>query len=220
MSKETVYSEDPEKMAIKWHKEGAERLHLVDLDGAIKGRPVNKKVIERIAKSVPIPIELGGGIRDIKTIEDYLGVGIRYVILGTVAFKDPDFVAQACSKFPDRIILGIDAKDGHVAVEGWVEETDMMPVEMAKRYEALGISTIIYTDILRDGMGTGPNVEATKNLAEAIHIPVIASGGISGIDDVSRVSNISSYGVMGMITGKALYEGTLDLSEAIGLLKN
>jgi len=220
MSKETVYSEVPEEMAIKWYEDGAERLHLVDLDGAISGRPINREVIRDIVNAVPIPIQLGGGIRDIKTIEVYLELGIHQIILGTVAFKDPEFVTLACKKFPGRIILGIDAKEGHVAVEGWTEETDMSPEEMAKSYEALGISAIIYTDIQRDGMSTGPNVEATKDLAEAINIPVIASGGISGIDDVAKISAISECGVIGMITGRALYEGTLNLAEAIRFLKN
>jgi len=219
MSKETVYSEIPEDMAIKWHEDGAERLHLVDLDGAISGKPVNKEVIRRIVAAVPIPVQLGGGIRDIKTIDVYLELGIHQIILGTVAFKDPEFVARACKEFPDKIILGIDAKKGHVAVEGWTEETNITPVGMAKRYEALGISAIIYTDIQRDGMGTGPNVEVTKDLAEAVKIPVIASGGISGIDDVAKISAISESGVIGMITGRALYEGTLNLAEAIRFLK-
>ena len=219
MSKETVYSEVPQEMAIKWFNEGAERLHLVDLDGAVEGRPVNSEVIENIVNAVQIPIQLGGGIRDLKTIEAYLNLGIHQVILGTVAYKDPEFVTLACREFPDRVILGIDAKKGNVAVEGWTEETDISPIRMAKDYESLGISKIIYTDIQRDGMRTGPNVEATKDLAEAVEIPVIASGGISGIDDVAKILTLSGYGVTGMITGKAIYEGTLNLSDAIGLVK-
>jgi len=219
MSKETVYSENPEDMAIKWYEDGAEKLHIVDLDGAIRGRPVNREVIKGIVNAVPVPVQLGGGIRDIKTIDLYLELGVHQIILGTVAFKDPEFVAKACKEFPDKIILGIDAKKGHVAVEGWTEETSMSPEEMAKKYEALGISAVIYTDIQRDGMGTGPNVEATKDLSEAINIPVIASGGISGIDDVVKISAISECGVIGMITGRALYEGTLNLAEAIEFLK-
>ena len=219
MSKETVYSEVPQEMAIKWFNEGAERLHLVDLDGAVEGRPVNSEVIENIVNAVQIPIQLGGGIRELKTIEAYLELGIHQVILGTVAYKDPEFVTLACREFPDRVILGIDAKKGNVAVEGWTEETDISPIRMAKDYESLGISKIIYTDIQRDGMRTGPNVEATKDLAEAVEIPVIASGGISGIDDVAKILTLSGYGVTGMITGKAIYEGTLNLSDAIGLVK-
>jgi len=220
MSKETVYSEVPEEMAVKWFKQGAERLHLVDLDGAVHGEPVNREVIRNIVEAIPIPIQLGGGIRNIKTVENYLALGIHQIILGTVAYKNPDFVNLACKKFPDKIILGIDAKKNHVAVEGWTEETDMTPVEMAGRYEEVGISAIIYTDIHRDGMSTGPNVQATGALAKAINIPVIASGGISDIDDVANLLTLSDLGVTGMITGKALYEGTLDLSEAIKLVKD
>jgi len=219
MSKETVYSQVPQEMAIKWYEKGAERLHIVDLDGAVKGRPVNSEVIRSIVHAIPIPIQLGGGIRDIQTIETYLDLGIHQIILGTVAYKDPEFVSLACKTFPERIIIGIDARKGQVAVEGWTEETDMTPEELAKKYEQMGISAIVYTDIQRDGMGTGPNVQATQDLAKAIDIPVIASGGISGIGDVKKILPLSKYGVMGMITGKALYEGTLDLTEAIELIK-
>ncbi len=219
MSKETVYSEIPEEMAVKWHEKGAERLHVVDLDGAVGGRPVNEEAIQRIVSAIPIPVQLGGGIRDIQTIETYLNIGVQQVILGTVAYKNPDFVTLASEKFPDRIILGIDAQNGLVAVEGWTEETDLSPAKMAKSYEGLDISAIIYTDIKRDGMGTGPNVEATRELAETVKIPVIASGGISGIDDVAKLLTIADSGVIGMITGRALYEGTLDLTDAIKLTK-
>jgi phosphoribosylformimino-5-aminoimidazole carboxamide ribotide isomerase len=219
MSKETVYSQAPHEMAIKWYEKGAERLHLVDLDGAIKGKPVNSEVIRSIAQAIPIPIQLGGGIRDMETIETYLNLGIHQIILGTVAYKDPAFVSLACQRFPKKIIIGIDAKKGQVAVEGWTEETDVSPEELAKRYEEMGISSVIYTDIQRDGMSTGPNVQATKELAKAIGIPVIASGGISGMDDVKKIIPLSEHGVIGMITGKALYEGTLDLSKAIALIK-
>jgi len=220
MSDETIYSEFPEEIGIRWHNEGAERIHLVDLDGAVKGRPVNSEAIRKIVNAVPIPIQLGGGIRDIKTLESYLDLGISQVILGTIAYREPEFVIDACGRFPGRIILGIDANKGRVAVEGWIEKTDMTPVEMAKKYESVGISAIIYTDIQRDGMGSGPNIMATRELAEATNIPIIASGGISGIDDVVRLLSLSGHGVIGMITGKALYEGTLNLSEAIRLTKN
>jgi phosphoribosylformimino-5-aminoimidazole carboxamide ribotide isomerase len=220
MSKETVYSEIPEEMAVKWYEKGAERLHIVDLDGAVGGKPVNAKAIEKIVNAIPIPVELGGGIRDIETVESYLNLGVHWIILGTVAYKDPDFVTLACERFPDRIILGIDAKNGLVAVEGWTEETDLTPANMAKSYQGLDISAIIYTDIKRDGMGTGPNVDATRELAETVKIPVIASGGISGIDDVAKLLTIADSGVIGMITGRALYEGTLDLANAIKLTKS
>jgi phosphoribosylformimino-5-aminoimidazole carboxamide ribotide isomerase len=220
MSEETVYSGAPEAMATKWFEEGAEKLHLVDLDGALAGRPVNSQVIKRIVGSIPIHIQLGGGIRDLETIDAYLDLGIHQVILGTVAFKNPGFVADACQKFPNRIILGIDAKKDHVAVEGWTEETDLSPIEMASRYESVGISAIIYTDIHRDGMSAGPNVAATEKLAKGVTVPVIASGGISGIEDVAKVMKLSKYGVTGVITGRALYERTLDLAEAIELTKS
>lgn len=220
MSQETVYSNIPAEMAKKWFDEGAEKLHIVDLDGAVGGRPVNKDVVKDIVDSVPIPVQLGGGIRNIQTIDVYLDIGVNNVILGTAAYKDPDFMNEACLKYHDRIILGIDAKNGHVAVEGWVEETDITAENMAMKYEPLGISAIIYTDIQRDGMSTGPNLKATKKLAQAIEIPVIASGGISGIEDVINLQGIADFGVIGMITGKALYEGTLDLSEAIKKAKN
>ena len=219
MSKETIYSDTPEEIAIKWFEMGAERLHLVDLDGAVKGRPINGDAIYKIARAISIPIQLGGGIRNSDTIEAYLDLGIHQVILGTVALKNPEFVHLACQKFPEGIILGIDAKMGMVAIEGWTEETDVTSVEMAKKYETAGISAIIYTDIQRDGMGSGPNVEATQELAKAVKIPVIASGGISNIDDVTNLLSLSKYGVTGMITGRALYEGSLDLKEAIKITK-
>lgn len=219
MSKETVYSQAPHEIAVKWYEKGAERLHIVDLDGAIQGRPINSEVIRSIVHAIPIPIQLGGGIRDIQTIETYLELGIHQIILGTVAYKDPEFVSLACKRFPEKIIIGIDAKRGQVSVEGWTQETDMTPEGLAKKYEGMGISAIVYTDILRDGMSTGPNVKATKDLAKAINVPVIASGGISGMDDVKKILPLSKYGVMGMITGRALYEGTLDLAEAVELLK-
>jgi len=220
MCKETVYSEFPEEMAAKWFEKGAERLHLVDLDGAVEGRPVNGEVIKNIIKTIPIPIQLGGGIRNMRTLEAYLSLGVHQIILGTVAYKDPEFVTLSCQEFPGRIILGIDAKRDHVAVEGWTEETDLSPLEMARKYEAVGISAIVYTDIQRDGMSTGPNVNATGALAKVVKIPVIASGGISGIDDVEKILTLSKDGVIGMITGKALYEGTLELARAIKLTKN
>jgi phosphoribosylformimino-5-aminoimidazole carboxamide ribotide isomerase len=191
----------------------------VDLDGAVERRPVSGEIVKKIVNAVPIPIQIGGGIRDVQTIKSYLDLGVEQIILGTVAFKDPGFIATACEKFPGRIILGIDAKEGRVAIEGWTEETGISPIEMARRYESLDISSIIYTDIKRDGMGTGPNIEATRDLAESIDIPVIASGGISGIDDVKTVLSLERYGVTGMITGRALYEGTLRLADAIKILK-
>jgi len=219
MTDETVFSEVPEEMAVKWFEQGAERLHIIDLDGAVQGRPVNNLTIKRIVNAIPIPIQLGGGVRDMDALEAYYNIGIHYMILGTVAYKDPEFVMQACDRFPGRIILGIDARKDRVAVEGWTEEIDSSPVELAKKFEATGVTSIIYTDIHRDGMRTGPNVDATKALARAVEIPVIASGGISGISDVLGILTLSEDGVVGMITGRALYDGSLDLAEAIGVCR-
>lgn len=219
LNEETVFSDVPEQMAVKWFDMGAERLHLVDLDGAVQGRPVNSDTIKRIIEAVPIPVELGGGIRDMKTLEAYLELGLSYVILGTVAYKDPKFALSACARFPGKIILGIDARDNRVAVEGWTEDSDLTPVNLARQFDQAGISAIIYTDIRRDGMRTGPDIEGTKSLAKAVNTPVIASGGISGISDVEDIIPLESDGVIGMITGRALYDGSLDLSEAIRACK-
>ncbi|MFC1823002.1 1-(5-phosphoribosyl)-5-[(5-phosphoribosylamino)methylideneamino]imidazole-4-carboxamide isomerase [Thermodesulfobacteriota bacterium] len=215
MSEETVYSEDPAAMAVKWAELGAERLHLVDLNGAVRGEPVNKGVIGRIAKAVSIPIQLGGGIRNMSTLESYFTLGVHQAILGSAAHRDPEFFRRACREFPGKIILGIDAKEDHVAIEGWTEETNLTPVELAKRFEAEGIWAVIYTDIQKDGMKTGPNIPATEALSRAVEIPVIASGGISDIHDVEEILELSSSGVIGMITGRAIYDGTLDLQTAI-----
>lgn len=219
LSDETIFSNTPEDMAVRWFEQGAKRLHLVDLDGAFQGKPVNKTAIEKIIRAVPVPIQLGGGIRDMDTIKAYFDLGLHYLILGTVAHKDPKLVEEACDKFPGQILLGIDAKDDRVALEGWTEEIVLTPVELAKRFEGVSMTAVIYTDIHRDGMKTGPNVDATRALATAIQIPVIASGGISTISDVFEVSTLSENGVMGMITGRALYDGSLDLVEAIRVVE-
>ncbi len=215
MSDETVFSDTPEEMALKWFEQGAERLHMVDLDGAVHGRPVNQEVIKRIVSAIPIPVQLGGGIRDMPTLEAYFELGLHYIILGTVAYKDPEFVKQACDEFPGRIIIGIDARGDRVAVEGWTEEVSLTPVKIAEQFEGDDVSAIVYTDIHRDGMKTGPNVEGTRAMARSTLIPVIASGGISGIRDVLDIMPLSEDGVIGMITGRALYDGALDLAEAI-----
>ena len=215
MSDETIFSNAPEDMAVRWVEQGAKRLHLVDLDGASQGKPVNKSTIEKIIRAVPVPIQLGGGIRDRDTIKSYFDLGLHYLILGTAAHKDPGLVEEACDKFPGQIVLGIDAKENRVALEGWREEIVLTPVELAKRFEDVSLTAVIYTDIHRDGMKTGPNVDATRALAAEIQTPVIASGGISSISDVSKLSTLSESGVIGMITGRALYDGSLDLVEAI-----
>ncbi len=215
MEDETVYSDAPEEMAIRWVSQGAERLHLVDLDGAVQGKPVNREAAGRITSAVSVPVQLGGGVRSLDTIEAYLEAGVTQVILGTSAIKDPDFTETACREFPGRIILGIDARGERVAVEGWTEETGLSPSAICMRYQDLGVSAVIYTDILRDGMETGPNLEGARALARSLEIPVIVSGGISGIRDVARVARLARDGVAGMITGRALYQGTLDLRSAV-----
>jgi phosphoribosylformimino-5-aminoimidazole carboxamide ribotide isomerase len=213
--RETVYGSDPVEVALRWAGKGAERIHIVDLDGSREGRPVNDAVIRQILSSVSIPIELGGGIRDIGTVDYYIGLGVQWTILGTAALKNRDFVGEACRRFPGRIILGIDAKDGKVAVEGWTEATGADALEVAKRYEGIGLAAIVYTDISRDGMETGVNVTATERLARSVEIPVIASGGVAGIGDIERLLAAAASGILGVITGKALYTGALDLEEAI-----
>jgi phosphoribosylformimino-5-aminoimidazole carboxamide ribotide isomerase len=219
MSEETVYSDDPVQMAGTWYSKGAERIHLVDLDGAVEGKRVNGEVIRNIARSVPVPVELGGGIRNLASIEFYLEAGVEWVILGTVACKNPEMVEEACRRFPGHVMLAIDARAGRVAVEGWTEDTERSAIEVARPFDGRGIAAVIYTDIQRDGMSVGPNLRATGEMAKALKTPVIASGGISGLEDIRKVMTLSGQGVMGVITGRALYEGTLDLGEAIRMSK-
>ncbi len=219
MEKDTVYSDDPAAMARHWQDEGGEFLHLVDLDGAFAGVPKNREAIEAIVAAVDIPTELGGGIRDLKTIEAYLKLGVDRVILGTVAKENPQLVAEACRRFPGQIVVGIDARNGLVAVRGWAEVTEKKAIDLAREMEGFGVTAIIYTDIARDGMMQGPNLEATAALAEAISIPVIASGGVSSLDDIRNLLQIEASGVEGVITGKAIYSGALNLREAVELTK-
>ena len=214
MEDETVFSDDPVEMAHRWVSQGARRLHLVDLNGAFAGEPVNGEAIRAIASSCPdLPIQVGGGIRDEATIGAYLNAGVRFCIVGTQAVKEPEFVARACKSFPGHVIVGLDAKDARVAIEGWAEITEHRVEDLAKRFEDDGVSAIVYTDIGRDGMMTGPNVEATRTLAEALSIPVVASGGITDIDDVRALCAVSDSGITAAITGRAIYEGTLDFAE-------
>lgn len=219
MHRDTVFSDNPAEQALKWQDAGAELLHLVDLDGAFAGEPRNKGAIEAIIKALRIPAQLGGGIRDIATIEAYLSLGLSRVIIGTAAQRNPELVVEACKKFPGRIVVGIDAKNGMVAVQGWAELTGITAVDLARKFEDCGVSAIIYTDISRDGMMGGPNLEATKSLAEAISIPVIASGGVSSLKDIENLMAIEQSGISGAITGKAIYTGAINLGEAIALTK-
>lgn len=215
----TVYSDDPAYMAKKWQEKGAARIHVVDLDGSRTGCPQNRDVIKRIVREIDVPLQVGGGIRDIETVSDYIEMGVGYIIVGTVALKNRDFVIEACKRFNDSLILGIDARDGKVAVEGWTESTILTPFEVARSYEEYGLAAIVYTDIGRDGMETGVNIEATKELAESVNIPIIASGGLSGIGDIERLIDVEDSGIIGVITGKALYEGTLNLEEAVEITR-
>ena len=219
MEKDTVYSDDPAAQARIWQEQGGELLHIVDLDGAFAGVPKNREAIAAIVAALDIPTELGGGIRDLKTIEAYLDLGITRVILGTVAKENPELVAEACRLFPGRIVVGIDARDGKVAVRGWADVTEKSAVELAREMEGFGVEAIIYTDIARDGMMQGPNIEATRRLAESISIPVIASGGVSSLKDIENLMAVENSGIVGVITGKAIYTGALDLRAAVALTK-
>ena len=221
MDDDTVYSESPAEVARKWEAGGAGLIHIVDLDGAIEGEPVNLKAIEEIVASVYVPVEVGGGIRDRETALNFLAMKeVKRIILGTVAHEDPGFVRALAKEFPGRVAVGIDAKDGRVATKGWINLTDVSAASLAKDFENAGVAAIIYTDISRDGMLTGPNVEATVELAASVNIPVIASGGMSGIEDIRALKEAeASRGVEleGVIIGKALYSGAIELSRAVSI---
>ena len=219
MDKDTVFNDNPAAQARAWQEQGAEMLHIVDLDGAFAGQPKNRAAIEAIVKAITIPSQLGGGIRDIETIEAYLSLGLSRVIIGTAAQRNPELVKEACARFPGRIVVGIDARNGMVAVQGWAEVTDITAVDLARKFEGFGVAAIIYTDISRDGMLQGPNLEATKALAEAVSIPIIASGGVSSLQDIRNLMAIEASGVTGVITGKAVYTGAIKLAEAVALTK-
>ncbi len=215
MDEETVFSEDPVAMAERWVNAGTRRLHIVDLDGAREGMPANASVIQRITQAFPdVPVQVGGGIRDEDTIQTYLEAGVSYVILGTKAVTAPHFVSDVCAEFLGHIIVGLDAKDGKVAIDGWSKLSGHDVVDLAKKYQDNGVEAIVYTDIGRDGMLTGVNIDASVKLAEAISIPVIASGGISGLDDIRQLCSVADSGIMGAITGRAIYDGSLDFAQA------
>lgn len=215
MEDSTVFSDDPVAMARRWTKEGCRRLHLVDLNGAFEGKPVNGHAVKAIAKDQPgLPIQIGGGIRSADSIEAYLSAGVSFVIIGTKAVKEPEFVTQMCKQFPGKIMVGIDAKDGLVATDGWAEVSTVKATDLAKRFARDGVTAIIYTDIARDGMMQGVNVEATLLMAQASSIPVIASGGITNMKDIYALKAVAKQGILGAITGRAIYEGTLSLKEA------
>lgn len=215
MDDSTVFSDDPVAMAARWVEAGARRLHLVDLNGAFAGQPVNAQVIGRIAAAFPdLPIQVGGGIRDQQTVEAYLDAGVRYVIIGTKAVQDPHFISDLCIEYAGHIIVGLDAKDGKVAVNGWSKLSKHHVIELAQTFERYGVEAIVYTDISRDGMMQGVNVAATVKLAQAISIPVIASGGVSTLEDVKALCAVEQEGIMGAIIGRALYDGAIDLAAA------
>ena len=217
MEDDTVFSDDPVATATHWVKEGARRLHLVDLNGAFAGTPIHKNVVEAIARAHPeLPIQIGGGIRSLETIRHYLEAGVSFVIIGTKAVQDPEFVEQACREFAGHISVGIDAKDGLVATDGWANVTNVKATDLAIRFAHAGVSSIVYTDIARDGMMQGVNIDQTVHLAQACGLPVIASGGVTNLDDIRGLKG--KTGILGAITGRAIYEGTLSLREAQMLL--
>jgi phosphoribosylformimino-5-aminoimidazole carboxamide ribotide isomerase len=220
MDAETVYSHDPVEIALKWQEEGASLIHIVDLDGAVEKKPRHLNLIQDIIRSVEVEVQVGGGIRDEDTISGYFETGVSRVVIGTGAIRHPEWVTDVCKRYPGRIIVGIDARNGMASIEGWTQTTDIPAVDLARRFEDSGVWAINFTDIQRDGMQSGPNIEETRKLARAITIPVVASGGVSDLTDIEKLLPLEKYGVIGVITGKALYSGTLSLKEAIAFAKN
>lgn len=216
MEDDTIFSDDPLAVAQRWVDAGTRRLHLVDLNGAFAGKPVNKRAIRAITERFPaVEVQVGGGIRDEDTIQSYLEAGVRYVIIGTQAVRNPGFISDICIEFPGHIIVGLDAQNGRVATEGWSKLSKHDVVDLARKFEDYGVEAIIYTDISRDGMMSGPNIEATVHLAQSVSTPIIASGGISSLADIEALKAVESEGIVGAITGRAIYEGSLDFNEAL-----
>ena len=218
MGSAKVFNPDPAAQAKQFETQGFEWIHIVDLNGAFEGKSINKKAVESIVKSVNIPLQLGGGIRDLAAIENWLNAGITRVILGTIALRNPELVKTACKKFPNKIVVGIDGREGFVAVEGWAEKSEVGVEELALKFEDAGVAAIVYTDIERDGMMQGPNIEATRKLAEKLTTPVIASGGVSSIEDLKKLKAIEKSGIAGVISGRAIYDGQIPIPEALKLM--
>lgn len=217
MEKDTVYYESPVEAAKHWVEQGAELIHVVDLNGAVEGHPVHKQEVAAICMGFGVPVELGGGLRSFEAIEESLALGVERVVLGTAAYEDPDFLSAVCKRFPGKIVVGIDARDGRIAIKGWKEDTSMDAVELAERCQEDGASRIIYTDISRDGTSLGVNAEEMLRIARAVKIPIIASGGVASLDDIRRLKALENDGVEGVIVGRALYSGAFKLREAIAV---
>ncbi|HIJ38093.1 MAG TPA: 1-(5-phosphoribosyl)-5-[(5-phosphoribosylamino)methylideneamino]imidazole-4-carboxamide isomerase [Rhodospirillaceae bacterium] len=220
MAAVTVFNTDPAAQALSFAEAGCQWIHVVDLDGAFAGQPVNGQAVDRILGAVTLPVQLGGGIRDLATIESWIKRGVARVILGTVALRDPALVRQACARFPGKVAVGIDARGGKVAVEGWAETSEVSAMDLALRFEDAGVCAIIYTDIDRDGLLSGPNIEATAQLAEGLTTPVIASGGVASLSDLLALKARASVGIQGVISGRALYDGRIDLKAALAALRD
>jgi len=217
--RKTVFSDDPVGVALRWFEEGAQLLHVVDLDGSFEGVPRNRALVEEIARALPIPVQLGGGIRDLDTAEAYLHAGVERIILGTAVVEDPALVAEACARWPGRVAAAIDARAGRVTVRGWREATSLDAVDLARRLEGTGVAALVYTDVERDGTEGGLNLEAARALASSVSVPVIASGGVASLEDLLAIAELAPYGVEGVIVGRALYTGALDLRQAMAALR-